>query len=279
MAKVGLESNRKFKRLVRELGLPRPYCLGLLETMWRTAYQSTDPVLGSAADVEVAAEWPGMDGVFATAAETSGFIHTENGVFVIHDFWEHAPDYVTKRYKRMLERKQAAAKDHTNSYIIEGGGQRPPMADNGCLPRPDLTRPDLTRPEKEREESSAVADPSPSPADLADTWNETAELTSLPVCRELNAERRKHAIARLREKPDIAYWREVISRIGRSPFCTGSNDRGWRADFDFLIRRSTHLRVLEGKYDAHASAARNSKTAGNADALRRFIAKGKEVLM
>jgi len=126
-----------------------------------------------------------------------------------------------------------------------------------------------------------LAPPAPngvSPDALRDAWNVVAERSSLPVCRELNADRCKHAAQRLREKPDLAYWRSVITRIGQSSFCRGETTRGWRADFDFLLRRSTHLRVLEGKYDDRANGAVNPKTSGNVDALTRFVEAGKEIL-
>ena len=30
------------------------------------------------------------------------------------------------------------------------------------------------------------------------------------------------------------------------PFYFGENDRGWRADFDYIIKPSTYLKVVEG---------------------------------
>lgn len=88
---------------------------------------------------------------------------------------------------------------------------------------------------------------------LAVIWNGLRG--NLPEVRGVSGTRRKHAEARWREKPDANYWAEVIDRIQKSPFCTGSNDRGWRADFDFLIRPETRHKVLEGKYDARTGPA------------------------
>lgn len=106
MARPSLEPSIKFKILVRRLGLPRPFVRGLLETLWDVGYTCGDPVIGDADAVEIAAEWPGEDGAFFEALRHGGWIdETEDGRWEIHDFWDHAPDYVRKRRKRELERQ------------------------------------------------------------------------------------------------------------------------------------------------------------------------------
>lgn len=90
---------------------------------------------------------------------------------------------------------------------------------------------------------------------IADIWNEWKQLTFTPV-KGLSPQstRHKNAVARWREKPDESYWIQVVQRINDSKFCNGDNDRGWMADFEFLVRPDVHHRVLEGKYDkCHAS--------------------------
>lgn len=82
---------------------------------------------------------------------------------------------------------------------------------------------------------------------LAEIWNQ--HRGSLPEVKGCNGSRRKHAEARWREEPDAERWAAVVQRLARSPFCTGDNDRGWRADFDFLIRPETKHKADEGKYD------------------------------
>lgn len=75
--------------------------------------------------------------------------------------------------------------------------------------------------------------------------------------RETPANRRKAAVARLRERPleGEGGWLEVLARMGQSAFCTGRNDRGWRADPDWALRPGTAARVLEGAYDGTAPPA------------------------
>lgn len=47
---------------------------------------------------------------------------------------------------------------------------------------------------------------------------------------------------------------EVFRKAQASSFCTGLNDRHWKADFDWLLNESNLVKVLEGKYDNPAAA-------------------------
>jgi hypothetical protein len=40
-----------------------------------------------------------------------------------------------------------------------------------------------------------------------------------------------------------------MDALERSAFCRGENDRGWRADFDFLLQPKSFTKLLEGAYD------------------------------
>lgn len=82
---------------------------------------------------------------------------------------------------------------------------------------------------------------------IFDLWNEHSQ--ELPKANALSDKRKKAADSRWSEKPDLKYWQQVIQKIAASSFCNGGNDRGWKADFDFLVRPDTHLKAMEGKYD------------------------------
>ena len=99
---------------------------------------------------------------------------------------------------------------------------------------------------KEEGESSAPAR-RPSPKTLLETWNR--DRGPLPEAKGLSGPRERHARTRLGETPDLERWAAAVRRISRSPFCLGSNDRGWRATFDWLLQPDTLLKVEEGKYD------------------------------
>ncbi len=90
-----------------------------------------------------------------------------------------------------------------------------------------------------------------SPQALADLWN---KIIPKPQVQELRGVRLKHTEARLREHPDLTWWRQVIERILATPFLRGAGSRRWVASFDWMIANDLNvIKVLEGKYDAAAS--------------------------
>ncbi len=102
MAKPELYDHKKFLKLKRLLGEPAPHVAGYLEFLWKRGYQTGNPNIGDELDVEAAAEYPGETGKFTTAALAAGFIDAdEDGTFVIHDLYEHAPRYVKRRMGRI----------------------------------------------------------------------------------------------------------------------------------------------------------------------------------
>jgi hypothetical protein len=106
MARPGLLNHPKFKRLVHELGAPRPHVLGYLELLWTVGYEGGNPYLGDPTDVELAAEWEGEPGRLFQALLDCRFIDAiGNDKYQIHDLLENAPDYVRKRAQRDAERR------------------------------------------------------------------------------------------------------------------------------------------------------------------------------
>lgn len=51
-------------------------------------------------------------------------------------------------------------------------------------------------------------------------------------------------------KFDYETLQQVFDKAEASSFMRGDNNRGWRADFDWIFNNSTNwLKILEGKYD------------------------------
>jgi hypothetical protein len=98
MARLSLQNTAKFRILVRRIGLARPFVRGLLDTLWDVAHASGSPVIGDAYAVEAASEWPGQDGDWFAVLRDGGWLdELPDGRWQIHDYWDHAPDYVGKR--------------------------------------------------------------------------------------------------------------------------------------------------------------------------------------
>lgn len=91
-------------------------------------------------------------------------------------------------------------------------------------------------------------------------YNDLAQRIGLPTARTLTPQRRKNLCARLREHGGMDAWQTALANIERSAFLRGNNNRGWRADFDFLVTASKFAKVVDGVYGngAHAEQAKES---------------------
>lgn len=83
-------------------------------------------------------------------------------------------------------------------------------------------------------------------------WNELAEARNLPKVAKITASRRKQVQARLKEWSDDE-WSKALTAIYRSKFLCGENERGWKANFDFLLQPNSFTRLIEGAYDGKKS--------------------------
>lgn len=93
-------------------------------------------------------------------------------------------------------------------------------------------------------------------------YNEVAKQRGFSIVSKLNSNRRDKLKARLRDDGGLDNWRVALAKVSMSSFCNGSNNRGWKADFDFLVQQTSYLRLLEGKYDdanAEATASTGPK--------------------
>lgn len=94
--------------------------------------------------------------------------------------------------------------------------------------------------------SDEITPPSDQPTLVLEAWNLMADEAGLPKARMTPERRKKLRSFTTRHKvEDIT---EAIWTIPRTPFLCGENDRGWRADFDFLLQPKSFPRILEGSY-------------------------------
>lgn len=94
------------------------------------------------------------------------------------------------------------------------------------------------------ESSAAPASALPFRAqDLIDLWNAVTK-PPIPRCRELTDQRRSKIRARIARRPSMAEWREAFEAIQNRPFYRGQNERGWTADFDWVVKNDTTVAKL-----------------------------------
>jgi len=75
------------------------------------------------------------------------------------------------------------------------------------------------------------------PNDLGRLWNEVADPVFPRVILPFSEKRARKFRPAIRERPDPEWWRELFLKAGGVPFLRGENDRGWRADLEFVVRR------------------------------------------
>ena len=96
-------------------------------------------------------------------------------------------------------------------------------------------------------------DPTPSPEipydEIVKAYNDTCTL--MPKANRITTARRRAMSARWRDygKGELQPFINLFRRASQSAFLNGENDRGWYADFDWLLNESNLTKVLEGKYD------------------------------
>jgi len=67
------------------------------------------------------------------------------------------------------------------------------------------------------------------------TWNEVCP-PRLPAAKAVTAKRRKRIAAAAVIEPNLATWRTAFDRLASSAFHAGGNERGWKADIDFILQ-------------------------------------------
>lgn len=154
-----------------------------------------------------------------------------------------------ERQRRFRERNKSNAL-HDVTGVSNAAPSSPEVSPHTPLPNPSNHLP-----------------PSPpkggsSPTDRAiSVFVEHAERAGISVPRKITADRRRKIEARLREHGEDA-WGEACRKMAESAFCRGENDRGWRADLDFLCQPKSFNGLLEGRYDNRTPSRSTSPPPG-----------------
>lgn len=94
---------------------------------------------------------------------------------------------------------------------------------------------------------------------IKELYNEICgdELLSI---RTMSDRRRKHLRARWNEEGNLDIFEYLFKKTIESDFLTGDNDRGWKADFDWLIKNETNFnKVLEGRYENNGKKGKQNE--------------------
>lgn len=92
--------------------------------------------------------------------------------------------------------------------------------------------------------------------EVVDFWN---SFENLPSIQSIGTSRMSAFKARMKEPYFRDNWRTAIEKIPSIPFLMGTNDRGWKADIDWLLKPESVGRIMEGKY-SHEKKSTLTKT-------------------
>jgi len=132
--------------------------------------------------------------------------------------------------------------------------QPPPVPQNGEK-SPQMEEGGWRMKEEDGEESppTSSARPSDDAALAVEAWNAMAEPIGLPLVQRMTETRKRLISARLRDAGGIEGLRIAFAKVGASPVLRGERNgnghAGWKADFDFVLRESSFVKLMEGKYD------------------------------
>jgi uncharacterized protein YdaU (DUF1376 family) len=159
---------------------------------------------------------------------TAGKLHVTDGIIT-----NFRADYLTEESRKYQDKQaQIAGNPRKNKPL--------------CQPQASQSEPEPEKIDNPTGYSRPKADALPV-QEAFDEWNATANRRRLPVAKSLTASRRKQIKARLAEG-GMAGWREALSAVESSPLCLGDNERGWRADLDFICQPKSFAKLREGSY-------------------------------
>lgn len=141
---------------------------------------------------------------------------------------------------KAAERQARYVKRHKASQMTENDA---PDA-NVNLPHEEISIP----PQSPSVVSDETTSPELKPEHVVEAWNAKAPRLGLKEVRKFTPQRQRKLATRIRQST-IQDFTEAIDAIERSPFLRGENDRGWRANFDWMLEPKNFTKLIEGTYD------------------------------
>jgi uncharacterized protein YdaU (DUF1376 family) len=151
-------------------------------------------------------------------------------------------------------------------HVLEGGERQdsePGERQEPVVARPQPQSQIQPKPETQPENTHTAPSAQRVSADLAGFWND--HRGPMPQLLKLTKARAAKVCARIQADPSFPeIFRRAVLKARLTPFCCGSGDRGWKANFDWLVVNDTNcIAVLEGKYDGGKGATADERTSEN----------------
>ncbi len=244
---ISFSNHRKRKKLFNLLGAQG--VISLIDLWLATAQNRPRGVLTGMdeSDIALDGQWSADAGQFCKVLCEVGFLdRAEDGTYSIHDWKDHQP-FCFYSEERSRQARQAAE----IRWGKENPGLNPKVAEQDADSMQGAC-------DQHAERNAPSPIPSPIPKDIkakcphdeiVKLYHEV--LPSLPRIKIWTEDRKKHLRARWAEDPkrqDLEWWKKYFEHVAKSSFLTGTNDRGWTANLEWLVRQGNFVNVMEGKY-------------------------------
>lgn len=178
--------------------------------------------------------------IFCTALkafEELGLIQVDNGVITIPN-WKDYQDLEKAEYKKKAdaERKRAARQRAKDEAAAKAEAAAAGFAHDSDI-------------KTEAADANPAAFPYVDEAEYQKVialYNDICH--DLPPCQRLSATRRKAIEELLHDGYTLDNLQTLFTMTAETPFLRGENERGWKADLDWLLKPENVEKVLDGKY-------------------------------
>jgi len=215
--------------------------------------------------METRAPLPENNGALARIAGCPVEIIEENASSILDAFFMLKDGlYYHKTCNERLDEQDAKSRKRTRiakSAAKKRWSQEPDNKQENASSMPDAMLPDATGEERKGKDKTGYKKEKRGELQKAvELYNDTADKIGLAVVQKLSDTRKKNLNARLKDCEGLDGWKHALSLLEASSFCRGDNDRGWKADFDFILRESSFIKLMEGKYNDHTGRNDTDRT-------------------
>lgn len=291
---IDVHSNGKVLALAERLDVSADEAVGVLVRLWAHAMRNSDRAgklkhSSPAVFAEVFRQPRDRAKDIVDLLAELEFLEKRDGAYFVHGWEERqAAWYSFKEKKEYNKRRYKSGKQKQESDSEHIQGRISLDSDNNhTVPNqtlPYLTVPDPTQPDREggcAPSGSGASAPSVAAApggppfpvsktpcppeklitDVYDLYNELCP--SLPrLVKPTPA--RGNAVLYATKHKGLSMIYDAFAKAENTPFLKGENQRGWKADFDWLLHGDNMEHVLEGRYD------RSENCTGDTDMDRTF---------
>ena len=275
-------SDRKIRKLARELDIIEPYAAGHVATLWSWALLHApdgDLTKFDIDDIEFGAKWNGNLGDFLNACVTTRLIdQTEDGRILLHNWVKRGGSYAEAHRKR-LERKEKKLCPDLSGTVLDNPGQSGTIRDcpgmsaleekrieeniytsNVASCCTDVQIVDQPRPEQARLEPGQPISPTKTRNDVAEVW-EHYRTHHPKAVRVLKSGRKEYRLIKQRLQDfDVDEIKRAIDGYHKSSWHCGDNPSGKRyQSLDLLRRDCSHVQAGLEYLDAKPATGRASQ--------------------